>query len=109
MRKLLPILLVMSLVFIQVVPVQACPDKEICPIMVLNNSKELNLSRKQRSEVKKVKEQMLQELDVLRAKTGKQVRAILSPDQVKKYEKIMKDKKNDDKVGEKGGSCRVKK
>lgn len=89
-----------------------------CPFMVYEHAKELGLSKKQKSQVKDIKENFKNEMQALKKKYGEQTQAVLTAEQKEKY-KNMKDSDccaGEGKYGHKhkgemkeGDSCHMKK
>ncbi len=109
-NKITIIVLAMSFVVLcQAHQVQAGCKDGICPIKALSHADELSLTKKQVAGLKKVKNDFMAQKEAMHKKMQKDVKAILSDEQIKQYHKITETgSTHKKKHGEKEADCKGK-
>lgn len=87
MSKLFVILFVVGSFFLSVPPVSACPKEgdHLHPFLVLEHAKELGLSKKQRSQIKKIEKNFKNEMHGIWKRYGEEMGAVLTDAQRKRF------------------------
>jgi hypothetical protein len=110
MKRILSLALVTAFL---VLALPARADEGHCPMMTLKHSKELGLSKKQKSEIEKIQGRMMEEMKALKAKASGDIDAVLTEKQRKKAAEMDMGcpmmGKGGDCAGECSGDCPMKK
>lgn len=87
MRKLFVVFFVIGSFLVSAGPVSACPKEgdHVHPFLVLEHAKELGLSKKQRSQIKKIEKNLKNEMHGVWKKYGEEMGAVLTDVQRERF------------------------